>query len=134
MSHLPVHLGDAITCINTGFAYSAPDPIVFFFSVHLITSARVVFHVHVSQNVMPFVSLTARKICDPGLTSFEPEALGNLVEGMDFHRFYFENRKCCWVRARAGCWLRVVLRSERLTHAAPPQCCPRTASPSTPPS
>ncbi|XP_074973500.1 calcium/calmodulin-dependent protein kinase type II subunit beta isoform X2 [Phalacrocorax aristotelis] len=31
------------------------------------------------------------KICDPGLTSFEPEALGNLVEGMDFHRFYFEN-------------------------------------------
>ncbi|XP_062411108.1 calcium/calmodulin-dependent protein kinase type II subunit beta isoform X2 [Sardina pilchardus] len=33
------------------------------------------------------------KICDPGLTSFEPEALGNLVEGMDFHRFYFENRE-----------------------------------------
>ncbi|XP_047654627.1 calcium/calmodulin-dependent protein kinase type II subunit delta isoform X7 [Phacochoerus africanus] len=31
------------------------------------------------------------KICDPGLTAFEPEALGNLVEGMDFHRFYFEN-------------------------------------------
>uniref|UniRef100_A0A3P8XKT0 calcium/calmodulin-dependent protein kinase n=1 Tax=Esox lucius TaxID=8010 RepID=A0A3P8XKT0_ESOLU len=31
------------------------------------------------------------KICDPGLTSFEPEALGNLVEGMDFQRFYFEN-------------------------------------------
>ncbi|XP_060763325.1 calcium/calmodulin-dependent protein kinase (CaM kinase) II beta 1 isoform X24 [Neoarius graeffei] len=31
------------------------------------------------------------KICDPGLTSFEPEALGNLVEGMDFHRFYFDN-------------------------------------------
>lgn len=34
-----------------------------------------------------------RRICDPGLTSFEPEALGNLVEGMDFHKFYFENRK-----------------------------------------
>ncbi|KAG7266288.1 hypothetical protein CRUP_015195, partial [Coryphaenoides rupestris] len=31
------------------------------------------------------------KICDPGLTSFEPEALGNLVEGTDFHRFYFDN-------------------------------------------
>ncbi|XP_060887362.1 calcium/calmodulin-dependent protein kinase type II delta 1 chain isoform X2 [Labrus mixtus] len=30
------------------------------------------------------------KICDPGLTSFEPEALGNLVEGTDFHRFYFD--------------------------------------------
>ncbi|XP_021115293.1 calcium/calmodulin-dependent protein kinase type II subunit gamma isoform X13 [Heterocephalus glaber] len=47
------------------------------------------------------------KICDPGLTSFEPEALGNLVEGMDFHKFYFENRE----------W-----------------SCPRTASPSIPPS
>ncbi|XP_058649807.1 calcium/calmodulin-dependent protein kinase (CaM kinase) II gamma 1 isoform X10 [Onychostoma macrolepis] len=31
------------------------------------------------------------RICDPGLTSFEPEALGNLVEGMDFHKFYFEH-------------------------------------------
>ncbi|NXY49703.1 KCC2A kinase, partial [Ceuthmochares aereus] len=33
------------------------------------------------------------KMCDPGMTAFEPEALGNLVEGLDFHRFYFENRK-----------------------------------------
>ena len=32
-----------------------------------------------------------RKICDPHLTAFEPEALGNLVEGMDFHKFYFDN-------------------------------------------
>ncbi|XP_065348758.1 calcium/calmodulin-dependent protein kinase type II alpha chain isoform X7 [Cloeon dipterum] len=31
------------------------------------------------------------KICDPHLTAFEPEALGNLVEGMDFHKFFFEN-------------------------------------------
>ncbi|XP_061656945.1 calcium/calmodulin-dependent protein kinase type II subunit beta isoform X1 [Syngnathoides biaculeatus] len=31
------------------------------------------------------------KLCDPGLTSFEPEGLGNLVEGMDFQRFYFDN-------------------------------------------
>ncbi|CAK9820868.1 Calcium/calmodulin-dependent protein kinase type II alpha chain [Anthophora plagiata] len=31
------------------------------------------------------------KICDPHLTAFEPEALGNLVEGMDFHKFYFDN-------------------------------------------
>lgn len=39
----------------------------------------------------PLSPAACRKICDPGLTSFEPEALGNLVEGMDFHRFYFEN-------------------------------------------
>uniref|UniRef100_A0A2K5Q496 Protein kinase domain-containing protein n=1 Tax=Cebus imitator TaxID=2715852 RepID=A0A2K5Q496_CEBIM len=32
-----------------------------------------------------------RKDCDPRLTAFEPEALGKLVEGMDFHQFYFEN-------------------------------------------
>ena len=33
------------------------------------------------------------KICDPHLTAFEPESMGNLVEGMDFHKFYFENGK-----------------------------------------
>lgn len=38
-----------------------------------------------------YIFLFLRRICDPGLTSFEPEALGNLVEGMDFHKFYFEN-------------------------------------------
>lgn len=31
------------------------------------------------------------KFCDPQMTAFEPEALGNLVEGMDFHKFYFDN-------------------------------------------
>jgi calcium/calmodulin dependent protein kinase II association protein len=33
---------------------------------------------------------TYQNLCDPTLTAFEPEALGQLVEGMDFHRFYFE--------------------------------------------
>lgn len=37
-----------------------------------------------------FVRLSS-KMCDPAVTAFEPEALGNLVEGLDFHRFYFEN-------------------------------------------
>ncbi|XP_041089344.1 calcium/calmodulin-dependent protein kinase type II subunit beta-like [Polyodon spathula] len=43
-----------------------------------------------NESIILTLSLCSR-ICDPGLTSFEPEALGNLVEGMDFHRFYFEN-------------------------------------------
>jgi Calcium/calmodulin dependent protein kinase II association domain len=29
------------------------------------------------------------RLCDPGLTAFEPEAKGQLVEGLEFHRFYF---------------------------------------------
>uniref|UniRef100_A0A8C9YPN5 calcium/calmodulin-dependent protein kinase n=1 Tax=Sander lucioperca TaxID=283035 RepID=A0A8C9YPN5_SANLU len=45
----------------------------------------------VSKTAPSCVVFYFRKICDPGLTSFEPEALGNLVEGTDFHRFYFEN-------------------------------------------
>ncbi|KAK2178290.1 hypothetical protein NP493_549g00029 [Ridgeia piscesae] len=31
------------------------------------------------------------KYVDPQLTCFEPEARGNLIEGMDFHKFYFDN-------------------------------------------
>lgn len=29
-------------------------------------------------------------LCDPTITCFEPEALGHLVEGLPFHRFYFD--------------------------------------------
>ena len=32
---------------------------------------------------------TYRELCDHSLTAFEPEALGNLVEGLDFHETYF---------------------------------------------
>ncbi len=30
------------------------------------------------------------QLCDPSITSFEPEAMGNLVDGLDFHHFYFK--------------------------------------------
>jgi calcium/calmodulin-dependent protein kinase (CaM kinase) II len=33
---------------------------------------------------------TYQDLCDPSLTAFEPEALGQLVEGLEFHRFYFD--------------------------------------------
>jgi Calcium/calmodulin dependent protein kinase II association domain len=29
------------------------------------------------------------KLCDSSLTAFEPESQGQLVEGLEFHRFYF---------------------------------------------
>ena len=32
---------------------------------------------------------TYAALCDPTISCFEPEAKGNLVEGMDFHQFYF---------------------------------------------
>jgi ketosteroid isomerase-like protein len=30
------------------------------------------------------------ELCDVSISAFEPESLGHLVEGMDFHRFYFD--------------------------------------------
>jgi calcium/calmodulin dependent protein kinase II association protein len=32
---------------------------------------------------------TYQQLCDPSLTCFEPEALGQRVEGLGFHNFYF---------------------------------------------
>ena len=33
---------------------------------------------------------TYTELCDPTLSCFEPEARGHLVQGMPFHKFYFE--------------------------------------------
>lgn len=33
---------------------------------------------------------TYSEMCDPTITAFEPEARGQLVEGMEFHGFYFD--------------------------------------------
>jgi Calcium/calmodulin dependent protein kinase II association domain len=33
---------------------------------------------------------TYSKLCDASLTAFEPEAAGNLVDGLGFHQFYFK--------------------------------------------
>jgi calcium/calmodulin-dependent protein kinase (CaM kinase) II len=33
---------------------------------------------------------TYQELCDPALTAVEPEAPGQVVEGLAFHRFYFD--------------------------------------------
>jgi calcium/calmodulin-dependent protein kinase (CaM kinase) II len=33
---------------------------------------------------------TYQELCDPTLTAIEPEAPGQVVEGLPFHRFYFD--------------------------------------------
>ncbi len=33
---------------------------------------------------------TYQELCDPTLTAFEPEGRGHLVQGLEFHRFYFD--------------------------------------------
>jgi calcium/calmodulin-dependent protein kinase (CaM kinase) II len=49
-----------------------------------------------SQNQRLLNAITSRdwatyvELCDESLTAFEPEASGQLVEGLAFHRFYFE--------------------------------------------
>eukprot|EP00118_Oscarella_pearsei_P010657 m.66586 g.66586 ORF g.66586 m.66586 type:complete len:493 (+) comp35394_c0_seq9:1470-2948(+) len=36
---------------------------------------------------------TYKKLVDPSLSCFEPEACGHLISGMDIHKFYFDNIK-----------------------------------------
>jgi calcium/calmodulin-dependent protein kinase (CaM kinase) II len=35
---------------------------------------------------------TYERLCDPTLTAFEPEACGQLVTGLAFHKFFFDRR------------------------------------------
>lgn len=49
---------------------------------------------HLNQQLLDSIASgdweTYASLCDPTLSAFEPEARGHLVEGMDFHRFYFD--------------------------------------------
>jgi calcium/calmodulin-dependent protein kinase (CaM kinase) II len=43
------------------------------------------------------------KLCDPSLSCFEPESRGQLVEGLEFHRYYFEYGKPSSARNTTVC-------------------------------
>uniref|UniRef100_A0A8C8G3Z9 calcium/calmodulin-dependent protein kinase n=1 Tax=Oncorhynchus tshawytscha TaxID=74940 RepID=A0A8C8G3Z9_ONCTS len=79
---------------NTNGLSNSIWPSFFLSIVHLI-SARKQEIIKITEQLIEAINNgdfeAYTRICDPGLTSFEPEALGNLVEGMDFHKFYFEN-------------------------------------------
>src|SRR5260370_39319388 len=48
---------------------------------------------HLNQRLLDSIAkgdwATYQDLCDPSLTAFEPEGLGQLVEGLEFHNFYF---------------------------------------------
>ncbi|KAI6180840.1 Calcium/calmodulin-dependent protein kinase [Aphelenchoides besseyi] len=60
-----------------------------------ILSAQKQEIVRVTQQLLDAISCkdfdAYARLCDPSMTCFEPETLGNLIEGMDFHKFYFDN-------------------------------------------
>jgi calcium/calmodulin-dependent protein kinase (CaM kinase) II len=49
---------------------------------------------HLTQRLLDAITAgdwaTYQELCDPTLTAFEPQAPGQLVEGLAFHRFYFD--------------------------------------------
>jgi calcium/calmodulin-dependent protein kinase (CaM kinase) II len=49
---------------------------------------------HLTQRLLDAISdgdwATYQELCDPTLTAFEPEAPGQLVQGLAFHHFYFD--------------------------------------------
>ncbi|KAH7729357.1 CAMK/CAMK2 protein kinase [Aphelenchoides avenae] len=51
--------------------------------------------VRVTQQLLDAISCkdfeAYSRLCDPAMTCFEPETLGNLIEGIEFHKFYFDN-------------------------------------------
>jgi len=46
-----------------------------------------------AHRVICYHIISCSKLVDPQMTCFEPESNGNLIEGLAFHKFYFDNGK-----------------------------------------
>ena len=46
---------------------------------------------------------TYAQLCDPAITAFEPEARGQLVQGLDFHHYYFKLERSGGARQATMC-------------------------------
>lgn len=44
-----------------------------------------------AHRVICYHIISCSKLVDPQMTCFEPESNGNLIEGLAFHKFYFDN-------------------------------------------
>lgn len=77
---------------------------------------------------------TYQKLCDPSLTCFEPESGSHQVEGLEFHRFYFDlgSRKSqstiCSPRVRMLGEDAAVVSYTRLVQSLDASGSPRTAA------
>ncbi len=78
---------------------------------------------------------TYEELCAPDLTAFEPEACGQLIEGLAFHRFYFNlpNRGQRRQTTLAGPRVRVVgdaavVTYIRVVQAAGPDAVPQSVA------
>ena len=69
---------------------------MFSFFMHTLGVLKKYF-IHIYRFFL-YTIYSCSKYVDPQLTCFEPEARGNLIEGMDFHKFYFDNG-----RSHLGC-------------------------------
>nr|XP_022912863.1 calcium/calmodulin-dependent protein kinase type II alpha chain isoform X4 [Onthophagus taurus] len=85
----------AITTTTTNFPISRPTAINLTQALIQGVQARRQEIIKMTEQLIEAINTgdfeAYTKICDPHLTAFEPEAMGNLVEGMDFQKFYFDN-------------------------------------------
>ncbi|VDM60427.1 unnamed protein product, partial [Angiostrongylus costaricensis] len=88
------HENTVVRADGTAVTKSVPSSSLSGISVLFLFSAQKQEIVRMTQQLLDAISCkdfdVYAKLCDPAMTCFEPEALGNLIEGVEFHRFYFD--------------------------------------------